>query len=254
MKKLLIAASLALVAALALPTAAAADELPRIYLGQWCGDRPAQNRQETYENRRTDVRNLVGGGDCGDDKVLVLKRDGFTYGDDSCRFTSIRKTGESWPRWTKPTKGDWPKGDWVPEVDVVAKCASGTVKLRFNWIKGDVLRVTGDAFVAELTGEMPDQLRGTWCYVDYRASDHSMIYARRRCGNPYGDDEQIMIGRYILSDVYKKRCGISTVRRNKENSWQVEFQCPQNESAWSGMMRVDLALEQGRLYWRYSDR
>lgn len=35
-----------------------------------------------------------------------------------------------------------PKGDWVPQLDVVAKCgAEGTVRFILPWLKGDQLSV-----------------------------------------------------------------------------------------------------------------
>jgi hypothetical protein len=123
---------------LANPAIAVADELPGIYFGKWCGEHhPNIDRNDkTYEKKNVCEPN---------DISFEIKPNGFDYGDGTCRFASVRKTGQSSPRWTKPKKGNWPNGDWVPEVKVVLKCHGFSSVLRLNWNKGDILTITGGA-------------------------------------------------------------------------------------------------------------
>ena len=112
---------------------ATADPLPGVYFGEWCGEHhPNADQQDKIYTK----------GDCDPNSIrFEIKPNGFDYGDGTCRFASVRKTGQSWPRGTKPKKGDWPKGDWVPEVDVTLKCHGFSSKLRLTWIKGDQLQI-----------------------------------------------------------------------------------------------------------------
>ena len=225
-----------------------ADELPRIYFGKWCGSSDNslfKQRDSVYGEKNEN---------CGqDNSQLILNRDGFAVGEQNCRFTSLRKTGQSLPRATKPAKGDWPKGDWVPEVDAFADCKDQTVKLRLHWLKGDQLAITNLLLPVEISSEMPSELRGSWCYADYNSSGHWMIYERRRCRQLMIDGaEQMNIGRstIILSVPYTTSCMVSYVTFDREgNSWKAEFACPN-----LGLERYDLVLYQGRLFSRRSDR
>jgi hypothetical protein len=134
MKKLLMTAA----ALFVLVAPAHADQLPGIYFGQWCGEHHPNvdaGEEKTYEKART----------CEKGTSFEIKPNGFDYGDGTCRFASVRKTGRSMPRWTKPIAGNWPNGDWVPEVKLVLKCHGFTSALRLNWNKGDVLTITGMA-------------------------------------------------------------------------------------------------------------
>jgi hypothetical protein len=113
---------------LALASPAAADDLPAIYLGTWCGN-------------GDDILTLKVGNERCEGARTIIRRNGLTfYVDDEiedCRFKSIRKTGRSWPVSTKPMKGDW-----VPEVDITTKCADGsTLKYRLIWLKGGQLNM-----------------------------------------------------------------------------------------------------------------
>jgi hypothetical protein len=140
MKKFL--TTTAVIGALTSP-ALAADSLPGIYVSHWCGDIASnQEKSPTFGM-------CSGDPDPEADDILVvnLKPTGFNYfgdGENYCRFKSIVKTKTSWPRMTKPRPGDWPKGDYVPEVFVRADCGKkfGVVRFLFSWAKGDELIVT----------------------------------------------------------------------------------------------------------------
>jgi hypothetical protein len=129
MKKLLMTAA----ALLALAVPAQADQLPGVYFGDWCG--------EHHYNEDRDDKTYERGHSCEGPIQFEIRPNGFNVDGKTCRFASVRKTGQSWPRWTKPKKGDYPEGDWVPEVDVVLKCDGWSSTLRLSWSKGDILMI-----------------------------------------------------------------------------------------------------------------
>jgi len=117
--------------------------LPDIYVGKWCGGSSEPEADELiFDNMNpklvgTDDRAMTASA-CHD-TVLDIRKDGFTRDGETCRFISVRLTGRSWPRWTKPLRSDW-----VPEVEVVVRCSSPGLysnKWRLNWLKGDQLRL-----------------------------------------------------------------------------------------------------------------
>ena len=122
---------------IALAAPAVADELPVIYLGTWCVSNSDDETGLTPDPASKHPIAKVGAEACPNaDRIRFMKK-GYDFGKDTetCRFTSVRKTGQSWPRWTKPLKGDW-----VPEVDITARCEEGpAVKFRLIWNKGDQL-------------------------------------------------------------------------------------------------------------------
>jgi|SRR6516225_7735300 hypothetical protein len=121
MKKLLMMAA----ALLAFATPARADQLPAIYLGQWCasGDEPdSAYFAVTPENK------------CGETHLLTIKQDRLIEGvETECRFRSIKKTNDLRPNHTKPTKADW-----TPVMEILAYCEeiASHVKLRLIYQKG----------------------------------------------------------------------------------------------------------------------
>jgi len=69
---------------------------------------------------------------------MEIKRSGLERNDISCKFISVKYTGEETPFSTQPRKQDW-----VPVVRVFARCHAqgGIVKIRitFRYQKGGVL-------------------------------------------------------------------------------------------------------------------
>ena len=112
MKKLLLTG----IAALFLATGTAhVDPLPNIYLGRWCLD-----------NKNSDDRGSVYGAVYTEkeweacqarDGHMEINRSGFERYEDSCKFVSVKYTGEKMPLSTKPRKEDW-----VPAVRIFAHC------------------------------------------------------------------------------------------------------------------------------------
>jgi hypothetical protein len=139
MKRLLIAAA----ALVALTSAANAVELPRIYLGTWCGP----NLENSLMGKTGDESGMYTKDreNCApNDGAFVLGKTGFNFGVESipCQIKSVRRTGQSWPISTKPRNGEWPKGDWIPAVDITARCDRQTVVIRVEWHKGGFLGLT----------------------------------------------------------------------------------------------------------------
>jgi hypothetical protein len=113
MKKILIFLLLGTTVLAAVP--AHADPLPDVYLGGWCLGDSSADPITTKEERKECVAN---------DNVsyLEIKRDGYLElrhygGNQTCKFVSIKQTGEKWPASTKPRKEDW-----IPLVRVLARC------------------------------------------------------------------------------------------------------------------------------------
>ena len=143
MKTLLLAA----VAVAALSAPAAAAELPRAYLGKWCAVEiedgvtllsPIKGASHVVAKVGLDEP-------CGEDGgPIVIRRNGLDYltndGEmgEPCRFVGTIKTGQPWPRWTKPLKNDW-----VPEVTISMRCEEAPAyKIRLQWLKGDQISMT----------------------------------------------------------------------------------------------------------------
>src|SRR5262245_28097664 len=103
-------------AALLLATGAArADPLPDIYLGRWC-------LSENSHHYDVGIYRMIGTEEewktCQDrDANLEIKRSGWERYEDSCKFISIKYTGEKMPVSTKPRKEDW-----IPVVRIIARC------------------------------------------------------------------------------------------------------------------------------------
>jgi hypothetical protein len=110
--------------------------LPPIYLARWCSsDNNLFGQRENFFEKD---------GPCKPENILTFDGAGlFTQGH-RCIFTSLWLSGTSWPRWTKPQKGDW-----VPEVWAEATCDGQTLKLRINWLKGDGLMLVNRKFGEE---------------------------------------------------------------------------------------------------------
>jgi hypothetical protein len=135
MKKLLLTG----IAVLLLATATArADPLPDSYVGRWCWN------GNFYEMVRTEE-------ECHhDDPYMEITRHGWTRHwtghDDSCKFVSIRYTGEKMPMSTQPREEDW-----VPVVRIFARCyvkeAGGVIiltfreRITFRYLKGAWLSI-----------------------------------------------------------------------------------------------------------------
>jgi hypothetical protein len=112
-------------------TSAKADEMPGIYLGQWCLSSPEEGRESFYFPREPNE-------ECEySDGYLTLKRNGYEAHEQTCRYVSVKKTGKTLPASTKPTKADW-----IPVMDVVARChgegETWSEKLRLSYYKGSL--------------------------------------------------------------------------------------------------------------------
>src|SRR5262245_55745371 len=101
MKKLLMITA----ALLAFAVPAQADQLPAIYLGQWCA-----NADESYSAKTPEK-------ECEATSLLTIKQDELAEHESGCRFRSIKKTKDLRPNSTKPTKADW-----TPVMEVLAHC------------------------------------------------------------------------------------------------------------------------------------
>src|SRR5258708_7772277 len=103
-KSLIIAAAL-----LALVIPARADQLPAIYLGQWCQLNAVDN---------TDY--YIGfepGGECHATDRITITRNELTEHESGCHFRSIKRTNDLRANNTKPTKAEW-----TPVMEVLAHC------------------------------------------------------------------------------------------------------------------------------------
>ena len=141
MKKLLLTAA----ALVALAAPAAADDLPRAYLGTWCAvDTGDETVLTPIKGAKHPVAKVGFDEPCSKDGgPMVIRRNGYDFLTDDgemgepCRFIGVRK-GQLWPRWTKPQKNDW-----VPEVTLSVRCEEGpAIKVRLNWNKGDIVTMT----------------------------------------------------------------------------------------------------------------
>src|SRR5215470_17135082 len=112
MRKLLLAS----IAALLLATGAAhADPLPNIYLGHWCLDNKNSDERGSFYGAVTTEKEWEA---CqARDGHMEIKYSGFERYEDSCKFVSVKHTGEKTPLSTKPRKEDW-----VPVVRIFARC------------------------------------------------------------------------------------------------------------------------------------
>jgi hypothetical protein len=221
--------------------------LPSIYLGQWCGTSPlgAPDGEESYAPIGD------GGYKCRDsEERLTLKRNGFdTSADDHCTFKSIRTTGYLWPVSTKPQKGDW-----VPEIDVVAECTSKggenlsetftrTVPLRFAWMKGGYLNISYHAPKADPGAVIPAEYRGEWC-------DAGAFYARqsvKRCKS--GSEKWIKVGATGYTG-WEFECKLLSVKR-KDANHILKFDCSFEEdrelvTSWFAVSKGNLHIEEER--------
>jgi hypothetical protein len=132
MKKLLMTAATLLVFA----APGHADQLPAIYLGQWCayGDEPdSAYFAVTPEGKK-----------CGETHLLTIKRNELIEGvETGCRFQSIKKTSDLRAPHTKATKAEL-----VPVMEVVARFSgeggTQTYKLRLIYQKGDLTIESND--------------------------------------------------------------------------------------------------------------
>jgi hypothetical protein len=124
MRTILTGVALALAA-----TAAAADELPRAYLGAWCGVLPTEEKQEVLLERP--------GKYCDAGGLLSFSRNGMDFeGENTCRFTMIRQ-GDGWAPHTKARKSEL-----IPEVFVRAACGGFWLTLWMHWVKGSGISIT----------------------------------------------------------------------------------------------------------------
>lgn len=111
--------------------------LPGLYVGNWCGGNGIKEEREELA-----FSSMNAGDHCSSKDgswVLNIRKDGFTFAGEFCKFTSVLWTGDSWPRWTKPQKDDW-----VPEVIVTVNCPDQKLysnKWLFQWGKGDQLLI-----------------------------------------------------------------------------------------------------------------
>jgi hypothetical protein len=118
-------------AVLACTGAAKADQLPAVYLGQWC-----PSASEHYYP-------LTAGQECdeGNGETLTIRPNELVGLESGCRFRSIKTTSERWPNHTKPTAADW-----TPVMEIIARCddlgSSSVSKLRLIYAKG-TLRIEG---------------------------------------------------------------------------------------------------------------
>jgi hypothetical protein len=133
MKKYLLATTLILTSSLA-----SADPLPSNYLGKWCLIRNEYYTTDTKYERITTEEELK---TCRTgDGYLEIKRDRWEGQEDQCKFTSVKRTGESTPVSTQPRKGDW-----VPIVRVAMSCSGqGTrwkAKSTFMYWKGGQISI-----------------------------------------------------------------------------------------------------------------
>jgi hypothetical protein len=132
------------IAALFLATGTAhADPLPDVYLGRWClwsGD-PV----EMYGSISTEKEWEA----CRDrDRHMEITQRSLTRYEDSCKFVSIKYTGEKTPMSTKPKKEDW-----VPVVRITARCyaegRTGKEQITLRYIKGGGLALEKPVWTKE---------------------------------------------------------------------------------------------------------
>jgi hypothetical protein len=115
--------SAAMIGALAMPTAAAADELPSFYLGMWCvGDSDGDETVYSRPEKESPCQ-----------EVIFAPR--VAYGiEHTCRLKSIRR-GVSWPPATKT-----PKKEWIPSVKISGWCHGENdkykIELELHVVKG----------------------------------------------------------------------------------------------------------------------
>ena len=109
-----------------------ADPLPNIYLGRWCLDnKNSDDRGSVYTEKEWEACQARDG-------HMEINRSGFERYEDSCKFVSVKYTGEKMPLSTKPRKEDW-----VPAVRIFAHCYvegmtyKGRIILRY--VKGEGL-------------------------------------------------------------------------------------------------------------------
>jgi hypothetical protein len=101
--------------------AKADDKLHEGYLGMWCSESDPKGNVTTYPIYRE--------GKCEDG--LKIERGKYTaYAEDTCYFTSVRKTGK-----TFGVAVHQPKSDWVPQFIIEGKCSGeGSVwKTKEKW-------------------------------------------------------------------------------------------------------------------------
>jgi hypothetical protein len=127
MKKSLITTA----ALLAFVIPARADQLPEVYLGQWC--------VHVSKHEFTSYTTMDPGPveeKCDSDDLMTIKQNGL-FGVESCRFRSVKKTNELRPRRSEPIL----KSDWTPVMEVLALCGKddddkAVIKMRLIYEKG----------------------------------------------------------------------------------------------------------------------
>jgi hypothetical protein len=133
MKVYLLAAVLAFSAC-----AANADPLPDVLLGRWCGVQSDRDDGIIEYIKAFTKEEWTA---CLDsDGYLEIKRDRWEGHEESCKFISVKHTGEKTPASTKPTRKDW-----VPVVRITARCTGeGTTwkkQATFAYGKGAYIRI-----------------------------------------------------------------------------------------------------------------
>lgn|SRR5262249_10302789 len=110
-----------------------ADPLPNIFLGRWCHN----DNDFLYHTVKTNEEWKT----CQDnDGQMEINRHGFERYEESCRFVSIKYTGEKMPMSTKPRKEDW-----VPVVRITARCyvegINGKAQIILRYIKEGAMTI-----------------------------------------------------------------------------------------------------------------